>query len=63
MRHGAILGNLATGWEREFVKWPALQIAAVIFVRYIQDNPTKARLSAQHWGFVRPYDNWPFHKR
>lgn len=32
-------------------------------VKYIEDNPIKARIPAQQWEFVTPYDNWPFHKR
>jgi REP element-mobilizing transposase RayT len=32
-------------------------------VRYVEGNPIKARLQAQAWEFVTPYDNWPFHKR
>jgi REP element-mobilizing transposase RayT len=32
-------------------------------IRYVEENPTKARLPAQSWDFVTPYDNWPFHKR
>lgn len=32
-------------------------------VKYIEDNPTKARLPPQSWEFVTFYDNWPFHKR
>jgi REP element-mobilizing transposase RayT len=30
-------------------------------IRYIQNNPLKIGLKAQHWNFVKPYDNWPFH--
>jgi REP element-mobilizing transposase RayT len=30
-------------------------------IRYIDDNPLKLRLPAQHWEFVKPYDNWPLH--
>ena len=32
-------------------------------IRYVQQNPTRAGLPAQHWIFVKPYDGWPFHKR
>jgi len=32
-------------------------------IRYIEENPTKARLVGQSWEFVSPYDDWPFHKR
>lgn len=32
-------------------------------MRYVETNPIKARLTAQKWEFVVPYDNWPFHKR
>jgi REP element-mobilizing transposase RayT len=31
-------------------------------VEYVEDNPIKARLPAQTWDFVSPYDDWPFHK-
>jgi len=30
-------------------------------IRYIQSNPTKARLPLQTWGFVTEYDGWPLH--
>ncbi len=30
-------------------------------IRYIENNPLKMRLPAQHWGFVQTYDNWPLH--
>ena len=30
-------------------------------VKYIRDNPIKLCLPPQRWGFVKPYDNWPFH--
>lgn len=32
-------------------------------VKYIHDNPLKAGKAPQFWGFVHPYDGWPFHKR
>ena len=32
-------------------------------IKYIEEKPSNARLPSQHWDFVRPYDNWPFHKR
>ena len=32
-------------------------------VRYVDANPTKARLPAQSWNFVTAYDGWPFHGR
>jgi REP element-mobilizing transposase RayT len=32
-------------------------------IPYVEDNPTKMRLSRQTWSFVTPYDNWPFHKQ
>jgi REP element-mobilizing transposase RayT len=31
-------------------------------VRYIEQNPVKARLPAQKWPFVKAYDGWPLHK-
>ena len=31
-------------------------------VRYIQNNPIKLRRPPQQWPFVKPYDDWPFHK-
>ena len=31
-------------------------------IDYIEENPLKERLPAQHWDFVAPYDNFPFHK-
>ena len=30
-------------------------------IRYIDDNPRHARLPAQRWPFVTPYDGWPLH--
>jgi REP element-mobilizing transposase RayT len=32
-------------------------------IRYVENNALKLGLPAQHWPFVAPYDNWPFHKR
>jgi hypothetical protein len=32
-------------------------------VRYVEQNPTRARLPAQSWDFVTAYDGWPFHRR
>lgn len=32
-------------------------------IKYIGQNPGKERLVAQHWSFVKEYDNWPFHKK
>jgi len=32
-------------------------------VRYVDDNPIKARLPRQVWPFVSVYDGWPYHKR
>lgn len=29
-------------------------------VRYVEGNPEKEGLSAQHWRFVTPYDGWPY---
>jgi REP element-mobilizing transposase RayT len=30
-------------------------------IKYVDDNPIKARLPRQHHAFVTPYDNWPHH--
>ena len=30
-------------------------------VGYINGNPPKLHVPAQHWAFVTPYDGWPFH--
>ena len=32
-------------------------------IDYTNGNPAKHRLPPQTWGFVVPYDGWPFHKR
>jgi REP element-mobilizing transposase RayT len=32
-------------------------------IRYVEDNPIKARLPKQSFEFVTKYDGWPFHKR
>ena len=31
-------------------------------IRYVEQNPIKARLPAQSWDFVMRYDGWPMHK-
>jgi hypothetical protein len=31
-------------------------------IRYVEDNPKKARLPAQRWPFVSAYNNWPLHE-
>jgi len=30
-------------------------------IKYVEENPTKARLPAQKWDFVKEYDGWPLH--
>jgi hypothetical protein len=30
-------------------------------IDYIEQNPIKIDLPAQHWPFVTKYDDWPFH--
>ncbi len=30
-------------------------------MQYVEKNAIKARLPAQQWEFVQPYDNWPLH--
>lgn len=30
-------------------------------IRYIEMNPIKARMPAQSYSFVKPYDGWPLH--
>jgi REP element-mobilizing transposase RayT len=47
------------GWKR-FLNSPQ-HVRQVI--RYVEQNPIEIGLSPQHWSFVTPYDNWPFHKR
>ena len=32
-------------------------------IRYIEENPIKARMPAQRWSFVKQYDGWPLHKQ
>jgi REP element-mobilizing transposase RayT len=32
-------------------------------IQYVESNPLKDGLAAQHWPFISKYDNWPFHKR
>lgn len=32
-------------------------------IRYVENNPRKEGLAAQHWDFVTKYDGWPFHKK
>jgi hypothetical protein len=31
-------------------------------IAYIEQNPEKEGLARQTWDFVKPYNNWPFHK-
>jgi REP element-mobilizing transposase RayT len=31
-------------------------------ITYVERNPEKEGLPRQHFHFVKPYDNWPFHK-
>lgn len=31
-------------------------------IRYIERNPGEEGLAAQQYDFVKPYNNWPFHK-
>lgn len=31
-------------------------------IKYVQKNPISARIGAQEWPFVTPYDNWPLHE-
>jgi len=30
-------------------------------IGYVQKNPVQARMAAQEWSFVTPYDRWPLH--
>jgi REP element-mobilizing transposase RayT len=30
-------------------------------IRYVERNPTQARMAEQSWSFVKPYDRWPLH--
>jgi len=30
-------------------------------IKYVEDNPPKAREPKQSWDFVKPYDDWPLH--
>jgi hypothetical protein len=32
-------------------------------IRYVENNPKKEGLPAQHWPFVTAYDGWPYHKK
>jgi REP element-mobilizing transposase RayT len=32
-------------------------------ISYVENNPLKEGQPRQHWEFVTPYDNWPFHKK
>ncbi len=45
-----------SGW-RVFLDFPD-EVRRTI--RYIEQNPIKIRLPAQHWPFVQAYDNWRF---
>ena len=37
--------------------------AVVAEVDYVWKNPMKEGLPGQRWGFVTPYNGWPFHRR
>jgi hypothetical protein len=41
-----------------------LYLPSVVWDRidYVEKNPMKENLPPQHWDFVVPYDNFPFHK-
>jgi hypothetical protein len=30
-------------------------------IQYVERNPEKEGLPSQHFPFVHPYNNWPFH--
>jgi REP-associated tyrosine transposase len=47
------------GW-RGFLDSPK---AVRSVLRYVQRNPARAGLPAQHWAFLVPYDRWPHPKR
>lgn len=47
------------GWKT-FLNTPD---AVKSVIRYVENNPSKSGLAPQRWPFVKPYDNWPFHKR
>lgn len=32
-------------------------------IAYVEKNPLKEGLPAQHWPFVATYDGWPYHRR
>jgi hypothetical protein len=36
--------------------------AVIAEIDYIWKNPMKEGLPEQKWGFVQPYNGWPFHK-
>jgi hypothetical protein len=32
-------------------------------IRYVENNPIKEGLAAQHWDYVSADDNWPIHEQ
>ena len=30
-------------------------------IKYVEDNPVKAKMTGQRWSFVKQYDGWPLH--
>jgi len=49
-----------TGGWNGFLRTPK-RVHAMI--QYVEQNPIKQKLLAPDWPFVKPYGNWPFHKR
>lgn len=46
------------GWKVYLDEVPEIERT----IKYVDDNPAKARLPRQNWEFVSPYDGWPLHK-
>lgn len=63
----ASAGTIPAGhpvWSQDpYVAYKDTPDAVRAAVEYIRKNFAKHRIEPQNWGFVVPYDNWPFHKR
>ena len=46
-----------------FVAFKDTTAAVRSAIRYVEGNLTKHSMPPQPWGFLTPYDDWPFHKR
>jgi hypothetical protein len=48
--------------DRPWTKFKYSPTSIRACIAYINNNPEKENLLPQHWPFITPYNNWPFHK-